>query len=97
MCTVDGRTAPDLDDLGMAFADLGVNLHDLLGYVIEVEPSSLVVEVPQFPLSAEKMKSLLGAEKRPQSIGTRTNNQTEEDRNEAEGIALHFPQHSRLE
>lgn len=85
---IDGRTVPRLDDLDMTFRDLGVNLHDLLDYVTEVEPSSLVIEVPQFPISAEKIRSQLNAEKNSAANKVRIKKQTGDQRLETEGTAV---------
>ena len=42
-----GRTEPNLDDLGLAFQDHSIRLHELEDYVQHVEPISFAYKVYQ--------------------------------------------------
>ena len=42
-----GRTEPNLDDLGLAFEDHSIRLHELEDYVQHVEPISFAYKVYQ--------------------------------------------------
>lgn len=49
MCTVC-RTEPNLNDVGLAFNDLGINLEELADFVDHVEAPANPVQVPKFPV-----------------------------------------------
>ena len=44
------RTDVNLDDLGLAFQDIGVQVEELVDYVRHVEPVPFPQEVPAYPL-----------------------------------------------
>lgn len=46
-----GRTEPNLDDLGLAFQDIGVSLVELEDYMNNVGPIKRAYEVPKFPIA----------------------------------------------
>lgn len=48
MLTV-GRTTPTLDDVGLAFRNMGISLSELEEYVRHVEPLPFAHEIVQFP------------------------------------------------
>lgn len=48
-----GQTMPNLDHLGLAFQDLGIDLQDLGDYVRNVESVPCSHDVPQYPLVRE--------------------------------------------
>ena len=50
-----GRTEPNLDDLGLTFQDLNVNVEELSDYVHNVDPLPFVTEVPKFPVPKESL------------------------------------------
>ena len=54
-CLVVGRTEPNLDDLGLTFQDLNVNIEELSDYVRNVDPLPFVTEVPKFPVPRESL------------------------------------------
>ncbi|KAI8504256.1 transcription initiation factor TFIID subunit 3 [Branchiostoma belcheri] len=45
-----GRTEPNLDDLGLAFGDLSMNLQEIEHYIANVEPVPFAHQLPSFPL-----------------------------------------------
>ncbi|KAH9383290.1 hypothetical protein HPB48_024410 [Haemaphysalis longicornis] len=47
----DGRTEPNLDDLSLAFHDLGILLSELEEYIGNVEPVAFAQRVPNFPVA----------------------------------------------
>ena len=47
----DGRTEPNLDDLGLSFQQLGINISELEDYVKQVDPVPFAHEVVAFPSS----------------------------------------------
>ncbi|CAN7989051.1 unnamed protein product [Ixodes hexagonus] len=46
----DGRTEPNLDDLSLAFHDLGILLSELEEFTSNVEPVPFAQRIPQFPV-----------------------------------------------
>lgn len=48
-CMTVGRTEPNLDDLGLTFRHLGINLGELEDYVRHVDPVPFAHEVVAFP------------------------------------------------
>jgi len=46
----DCHTEPSLDDLGLAFKQTGVLLHELEDYVSQVDQVPFSYQLPQFPL-----------------------------------------------
>ncbi|KAH1187858.1 hypothetical protein KIL84_020607, partial [Mauremys mutica] len=50
-CELYGRTDPILDDVGEAFALMGVNLHELEDYIHNIEPVTFPHQIPSFPVS----------------------------------------------
>lgn len=49
----DNRTEPNLDDLGLTFRDLGIDMSEILEYVSYVDPIVPAVDVPKFPIPKE--------------------------------------------
>ena len=49
LISADGRTEPNLDDLGLAFQELGINLGELEEYVSSVESFPFPSKVPKYP------------------------------------------------
>uniref|UniRef100_A0A131Y4Z7 Putative transcription initiation factor tfiid subunit 3 n=1 Tax=Ixodes ricinus TaxID=34613 RepID=A0A131Y4Z7_IXORI len=47
----DGRTEPNLDDLSLAFHDLGILLSELEEFTSNVEPVPFAQRLPQFPVA----------------------------------------------
>ncbi|ETE62863.1 Transcription initiation factor TFIID subunit 3, partial [Ophiophagus hannah] len=47
----DGRTDPILEDVGEAFKLMGVNLHELEDYILNIEPVTFAHQIPSFPVS----------------------------------------------
>ncbi|KAL8222348.1 UNVERIFIED_CONTAM: hypothetical protein K2H54_075789 [Gekko kuhli] len=47
----DGRTDPILEDVGDAFKLMGVNLHELEDYILNIEPLTFAHQIPSFPVS----------------------------------------------
>ncbi|XP_063164516.1 transcription initiation factor TFIID subunit 3 isoform X1 [Candoia aspera] len=50
-CELYGRTDPILEDVGEAFKLMGVNLHELEDYVLNIEPVTFAHQIPSFPVS----------------------------------------------
>lgn len=44
---VVGRTEPNLDDLGLAFHEMGVDISELMDYVKHVDPIPFALDVPR--------------------------------------------------
>ena len=42
-----GRTEPNLDDLGLVFHEMGVNLHELADFVKHAESVPFALDVPR--------------------------------------------------
>ncbi|CAD7094011.1 unnamed protein product [Hermetia illucens] len=53
------RTEANLDDVGLAFRDLGVNIPDLLEYINNVDSVPCAVDVPHYPVRKESSLNLL--------------------------------------
>lgn len=51
LATADGRTEPNLDDLSLAFHDLGILLSELEEFTSNVEPVPFAQRLPQFPVA----------------------------------------------
>lgn len=47
----DGRTDPILEDVGEAFNLMGVNLHELEDYILNIEPVTFAHQIPLYPVS----------------------------------------------
>ncbi|XP_035774515.1 uncharacterized protein LOC118457237 [Anopheles albimanus] len=47
------RTEPNLDDLALAYRDIGINLPEMLEYIEFVDPIPLSLDVPRFPVPKE--------------------------------------------
>nr|CAD7572217.1 unnamed protein product [Timema californicum] len=54
-----GHTIPTLEDLALAFEDMGVSLKDLDEYVKNVEPVPCVFDVPKYPVPRESHLNFL--------------------------------------
>lgn len=54
-----GRTRPNLDDLGLAFNEMGIELKELEEYVDFVESVPCNVQVPKYPLAKESHLNFL--------------------------------------
>lgn len=55
----DGRSEPNLDDVGLAFRDMTVSISDLEEYVANVDPVPCAIDVPKFPLQKENHLNFL--------------------------------------
>lgn len=56
---IDGRSEPNLDDVGLAFRDMNVSISDLEEYVANVDPVPCAIDVPKFPLQKENHLNFL--------------------------------------
>lgn len=54
-----GRTRPNLDDLGLAFAEMGIELRELEEYVDFVESVPCNLQVPKYPVAKESHLNFL--------------------------------------
>lgn len=54
-----GHTTPDLDDLGLAFQEMGVSVEDLKEYVQYVDSVPFLHQVPKFPVPRESHLNFL--------------------------------------
>ncbi|XP_034230878.1 transcription initiation factor TFIID subunit 3 isoform X2 [Thrips palmi] len=54
-----GHTTPDLDDLGLAFQEMGVSVEDLKEYVQYVDSVPFIHQVPKFPVPRESHLNFL--------------------------------------
>lgn len=54
-----GHTNPDLDDLGLAFHEMGVNVEDLKEYVQYVDAVPFGHHVPKFPVPRDSHLNFL--------------------------------------
>ncbi|ELU12136.1 hypothetical protein CAPTEDRAFT_39082, partial [Capitella teleta] len=54
-CEQFGRTEPNLDDLGLAFQEMGISVPELKDYLKHVDPLPFACEVPQFPVPRENL------------------------------------------
>ncbi|XP_044284219.1 transcription initiation factor TFIID subunit 3 isoform X2 [Varanus komodoensis] len=50
-CELYGRTDPILEDVGEAFKLMGVSLHELEDYILNIEPVTFAHQIPAFPVS----------------------------------------------
>ncbi|CAI5786504.1 transcription initiation factor TFIID subunit 3 isoform X1 [Podarcis lilfordi] len=50
-CELYGRTDPILEDVGEAFNLMGVNLHELEDYILNIEPVTFAHQIPLYPVS----------------------------------------------
>uniref|UniRef100_A0A8D0BTG5 TATA-box binding protein associated factor 3 n=1 Tax=Salvator merianae TaxID=96440 RepID=A0A8D0BTG5_SALMN len=50
-CELYGRTDPILEDVDAAFKLMGVNLHELEDYILNIEPVTFAHQIPSFPVS----------------------------------------------
>ena len=48
-----GHTDPNLDDLGLAFLEMGINISELEEYVRNVDSVPFMHEIPMYPLPKE--------------------------------------------
>ncbi|XP_050076126.1 nascent polypeptide-associated complex subunit alpha, muscle-specific form [Anopheles maculipalpis] len=58
-CELYNRTEANLDDLALAYKEIGINLDELMEYVQFVDPIPLPLEVPRFPLPKESNLNFL--------------------------------------
>uniref|UniRef100_A0A182LXE1 PHD-type domain-containing protein n=1 Tax=Anopheles culicifacies TaxID=139723 RepID=A0A182LXE1_9DIPT len=58
-CELYNRTEANLDDLALAYKEIGINLEELMEYVQFVDPIPLTLEVPRFPLPKESNLNFL--------------------------------------
>ncbi|KFB52251.1 hypothetical protein ZHAS_00020366 [Anopheles sinensis] len=58
-CELYNRTEPNLDDLALAYRDMGINLQELMEYIQFVDPILLPFEVPRFPVPRESNLNFL--------------------------------------
>lgn len=54
-----GHTNPDLDDLGLAFQEMGVSVEDLKEYTQYVDSVPFLHQVPKFPVPRESHLNFL--------------------------------------
>lgn len=50
-----GRTVPNLDDVGLAFQEMGISLTELEEYITYVDPMPFALDVPRFPVPKQTM------------------------------------------
>lgn len=50
---LDNRTESNLDDLGLAFRDMGIDMNEILEYVSYVDPIVPAHDVPKYPIPKE--------------------------------------------
>ncbi|XP_066490291.1 transcription initiation factor TFIID subunit 3 isoform X2 [Tiliqua scincoides] len=50
-CELYGRTDPILEDVSEAFKLMGVSLHELEDYILNIEPVTFAHQIPSFPVS----------------------------------------------
>ncbi|XP_058063508.1 transcription initiation factor TFIID subunit 3-like [Anopheles bellator] len=53
------RTEPNLDDLAMAYKDMGINLQEVMEYIQFVDPIPLALEVRRFPIPRDSQLSFM--------------------------------------
>uniref|UniRef100_A0A182K466 PHD-type domain-containing protein n=1 Tax=Anopheles christyi TaxID=43041 RepID=A0A182K466_9DIPT len=58
-CELYNRTEANLDDLALAYKEIGINLDELMEYIQFVDPIPLPLEVPRFPLPKESSLNFL--------------------------------------
>ncbi|PNF17120.1 hypothetical protein B7P43_G09094 [Cryptotermes secundus] len=54
-----GHTVPNLDDVGLAFRDMGINLPDLEEYIRNVDSVPCVYEIPKYPIPRDSHLNFL--------------------------------------
>lgn len=54
-----GHTVPNLDDVGLAFRDMGINLPDLEEYIRNVDSIPCVYEIPKYPIPRDSHLNFL--------------------------------------
>jgi hypothetical protein len=50
---LDNRTDANLDDLSLAFRDMGIDMNEIIEYVTYVDPIIPATDVPKYPISKE--------------------------------------------
>lgn len=50
---LDNRTDANLDDLGLTFRDMGIDMSEIVEYISFVDPIVPAVEVPKYPIAKE--------------------------------------------
>ncbi|XP_043468256.1 transcription initiation factor TFIID subunit 3 isoform X1 [Leptopilina heterotoma] len=58
-CEVVGRTEPNLDDLGLAFRHMNINIEELSEYVRNVDSIPCPISVPKLPVARENHLNFL--------------------------------------
>uniref|UniRef100_A0A182QHS4 PHD-type domain-containing protein n=1 Tax=Anopheles farauti TaxID=69004 RepID=A0A182QHS4_9DIPT len=58
-CELYNRTEANMDDLALAYKDVGINLDELMEYIQFVDPIPMPFEVPRFPLPTESNLNFL--------------------------------------
>lgn len=51
--SLDNRTEANLDDLEMAFRDMGINMSEIIEYVSYVDPIAVNLEIPKYPVTKD--------------------------------------------
>lgn len=54
-----GRTEANLDDLGLAFQYMNIDIQELAEYIKNVDSVPCVIQVPQFPVKRENHLNFL--------------------------------------
>lgn len=54
-----GRTEPNLDDLGLAFKHMNIDIQELAEYVKNVDSVPCTIAVPKFPMKRENHLNFL--------------------------------------
>lgn len=54
-----GRTEPNLDDLGLTFQYMNINIQELAEYVKNIDSVSCPIQVPQYPVRRENHLNFL--------------------------------------
>lgn len=54
-----GRCNPNLDDLGLTFQNMNIDLQELIEYVKNVEPVPCVLPVPKLPIHRDSHLNFL--------------------------------------
>lgn len=54
-----GRTEPNLDDLGLTFQHMNIDIQELVEYVKNVDSVSCPIQIPQFPVRRENHLNFL--------------------------------------
>lgn len=56
---VDNRTEANLDDLGLTFRDMGINISDIEEYIQYVDPVMPAIDVPKYPVHKDSHLNFL--------------------------------------